>query len=179
MQPQPFTEYHYTTNGVQGGHVPFSELVNMARFGSLQPNERVWTDGMANWEVAAEHAPLIAALQAPKEEPYDQLNSEPERTSYLAMWSLVLGIVGLFCFVLNMLGPVAVCLGGISLKVINNSGGKLQGKGLAVASIVLGSLATVILVVNIFSVVIPFGEALNEAAIEFDSMQMEEALATE
>jgi hypothetical protein len=72
-------------------------------------------------------------------------------TDGLAIASLVLGILGLICSILA--GIPALILGIISLKKIDRSPG-LQGRGMAIAGIVLGGLS--ILLVPVISVVAGF-----------------------
>lgn len=61
------------------------------------------------------------------------------KTSTGAIWSLVLGILGLCC--LGPLGAIpAIICGHVSLAKINRSAGALAGQGLAIAGFVLGYL---------------------------------------
>lgn len=63
----------------------------------------------------------------------------PPPTSKQAIWSLVLGVLGIFC--LWMLGSIpAIVLGGLAIRKINASHGSLGGRGLAVAGICTGSV---------------------------------------
>ena len=63
-----------------------------------------------------------------------------EETSGKAVASLVCGIIGIFPFSL-----VAVILGHISLSQIGKSAGRLKGRGLAIAGLVLGYLGLVMI----------------------------------
>lgn len=88
--------------------------------------------------------------------PYAQLASEglepaPERTSVMAILSLVIGIVSiipLFCIFLGS-GAMAVIFGGAALLFIHRARGRLSGTGLAATGIVLGLLVTVAQIVVI------------------------------
>lgn len=62
----------------------------------------------------------------------------PEQTSGKAIASLVCGIVNIF-----PVSVVAIILGHISLSEINKSAGRLKGRGLAIAGLVLGYLGIV------------------------------------
>jgi len=65
--------------------------------------------------------------------------SPAAKTSARAVWSLVLGVLGMTC--LWLLGSIpAILLGILAVKGIDRSGGTLQGRGLGIAGIVTGSL---------------------------------------
>lgn len=88
--------------------------------------------------------------------PYANLASEgiepaPERTSVLAILSLIIGIVSiipLFCIFLGS-GALAVLFGGAALLFIHQKRGRLSGTGLAATGIVLGLMVTVAQIVVI------------------------------
>lgn len=71
----------------------------------------------------------------------------------MAIWALVIGIFSPLCCVYS--GPVAIGLGIGSLNRIKSSQGdvtgqaQLTGRGMAIAGIVLGALATVLLIVQL------------------------------
>lgn len=63
----------------------------------------------------------------------------PERTSAKAVWSLVLGILSNFC--LWILGSIpAIILGILAMKEVDASGGRVKGRGVALAGIITGSI---------------------------------------
>jgi uncharacterized membrane protein len=62
----------------------------------------------------------------------------PPRTSGLAIAALIASIVGtFFCFFLGIVGTI---LGIVALNEIGSSQGRLNGRGLAIAGIVIGLL---------------------------------------
>ncbi len=61
------------------------------------------------------------------------------KTSALAVWSLVLGILSLMCFTIFAGIPGVIC-GHKALSKIKKSDGSLSGKGLAIAGLVTGYL---------------------------------------
>ena len=67
--------------------------------------------------------------------------SQP-KTSALAIWSLVLGILSLACFSIFTAIPGVIC-GHKALSKIKHSGGTLAGQGLAIAGLVTGYLGIV------------------------------------
>jgi hypothetical protein len=61
------------------------------------------------------------------------------KTSAGAIWSLVLGILGLVCFSILTAIPAVIC-GHVAYSRIKRSGGVLEGKGLAIAGLITGYL---------------------------------------
>jgi competence protein ComGC len=61
----------------------------------------------------------------------------PPKTAPLAVWSLVLGILGLTCFYLFTAIPAVIC-GHLAWSRIKRSGGALTGDGLALAGMITG-----------------------------------------
>jgi len=61
------------------------------------------------------------------------------KTEKLAIWSLVLGILGLMCFTIFTGIPGVIC-GHKALSKIKRSSGALEGQGLAVAGLITGYL---------------------------------------
>jgi len=64
-------------------------------------------------------------------------NSTHPKTSALAIWSLVLGILSLVCFTIFTAIPGVIC-GHKALSRIKRSNGTLTGQGLAIAGLVTG-----------------------------------------
>jgi hypothetical protein len=63
----------------------------------------------------------------------------PPKTSALAIWSLVLGILSLACFSIFAAIPGVIC-GHKALSRIKYSGGRISGQGLAIGGLVTGYL---------------------------------------
>lgn len=66
-------------------------------------------------------------------------NTPQPKTSTLAIWSLVLGILSITCFSILSAIPGVIC-GHKALSKIKHSGGALAGQGLAIAGLVTGYL---------------------------------------
>jgi hypothetical protein len=66
-------------------------------------------------------------------------DTSPPKTSALAIWSLVLGILSLACFSIFAAIPGVIC-GHKALSRIKYSGGRISGQGLAVGGLVTGYL---------------------------------------
>jgi competence protein ComGC len=65
------------------------------------------------------------------------------RTSPAAIWSLILGILGLTCFAFFTGVPAVIC-GHIAQARIKRSGGLLGGSGLALAGLITGYISIVL-----------------------------------
>jgi uncharacterized RDD family membrane protein YckC len=57
--------WYYAKDGVQLGPVPIGQLRDMARMGTLQPNDLVWTEGMPEWRPASAVQAVFATAMAP------------------------------------------------------------------------------------------------------------------
>src|SRR5436190_14039955 len=87
------------------------------------------------------------------------------RTSGLAIWSLVLGVLAMFCFSILAGIPAVIC-GHTALSRIKRSGGILEGKGLAIGGLVTGylSIALIPLIAILAAIALPnFVKARNTA----------------
>jgi hypothetical protein len=93
-------------------------------------------------------------------------NLSQPKTSGLAIWSLVLGILSLACLSIFSAIPGVIC-GHKALSKIKHSGGALAGQGLAIAGLVtgyLGILWAVIFIPMLLAIAIPnFVKARDEA----------------
>ncbi len=68
----------------------------------------------------------------------------PQNTA-LATWSLILGIISIPLFILILPETLAVIFGIVALLKISKSAGTLTGKGKAIAGLVLGGLAFILI----------------------------------
>lgn len=75
------------------------------------------------------------------------------QTSKLAVWSLVLSVMGLFTFMVTAL-PAIIC-GIVGLVKIRDSNGRLKGKGLAITGIVLPVVYIFLILPILFAIVLP------------------------
>ena len=74
------------------------------------------------------------------------------RTSALAVWSLVLGILSLLCIGLFAGIPAIIC-GHMGRSRIKQSNGALTGGGMALAGLILGYIGTVIVTISIIAAI--------------------------
>jgi hypothetical protein len=129
--------WYYGLAGVQHGPVEFSKLQMLVAVGQLGADDLVWTDGMPAWTPVRQVPGLVQGSSRPGVAAGPSTTELPPRTSGLAVWSLVFGILGLLpLFAFGSL--MAVIFGHASLFAINRSRGALTGGGMAVAGLILG-----------------------------------------
>lgn len=143
--------WYYAQNGQQFGPVELDALRQLTGQGQLRPVDLVWSEGMSDWRPAAEVAELFAAPSLPLPMPIPATSppvnplgyASPRPTQYageshrnLALSSLILGCVA---FVLGHVftGIAALICAKIALNGMKRSG-NYDGKGMAVAGLVLG-----------------------------------------
>ena len=74
---------------------------------------------------------------------YEEQGYQPQKTSGLAIASLVLGIAGIACLGIFAGLPAVIC-GHMAIGSINRSQGAEAGKGMAIAGLITGYFATVV-----------------------------------
>ena len=114
--------------------------------GRFLSNDLGWREGMPSWkqlsqfpELGATSAPSPPLQVGPVSTIAGPVSAPVPRTEPLAIWSLVLGILSLVCcgFILGI--PAVVC-GHLALSKLQKEP-QLQGKGLAIAGLVIGYIA--------------------------------------
>ena len=71
-------EWHYAKDGNQHGPVSQSELQELAKRGTLQPSDRVWKEGMPDWQPASSVKGIFPSPEKPaKQPPPVQVNPSP------------------------------------------------------------------------------------------------------
>jgi hypothetical protein len=164
-------EWYYARDGSQVGPVGIDELRRLVSAGQIHEETLVWTAGMTAWTPVREVPGLVdvriasanhAATRALAAElPWGtSVSTEvdlrdspvrvatPTQVSGLAVASLVLGIVWLY----GLGSLLAVIFGSIALSQIGRSNGRLGGRGMAIAGLVLGIVGVGLLVVVLASV---------------------------
>lgn len=119
-------EYYYTDiNGQTKGPVAEEQLRLLATAGAISGSSMVVPVGSREWVPISSVVPVIVAGGG--------------RTDPLSIWSFVLSLVGLLCcgFVLGI--PAVIC-GHIALSNIKHRP-YLQGRGLAIAGLIVGYIA--------------------------------------
>lgn len=105
--------------------------------GTYQPSDPAWHEGASGW------LPLASILATGSSTPPVLPGSGLTRTSPLAIWSLVLGVLALPTIGLAAI-PAVIC-GHIALGNIKRSEGAQTGGGLAIAGLITGYLGILIL----------------------------------
>ena len=149
-------QIHIARDGKQLGPFSLEEINRQLAAGTLSPSDNAWYEGATGWAplstvpgvtVAATGGtppPSSPAPAAVVPTPTAAPVPAASPTEPLAIWSLVLSLVGLlgFCCGGPMLGIAAVVCGHLGLSKIN-ANPHLQGRGLALAGLVIGYFAIV------------------------------------
>lgn len=166
--------WYFSKHLTQMGPVDESELRAKIASGEVLPSDKVWTEGMPDWQVLAEVESLRAELPLrvapPVASPYSPPASEPQPgagmpasppTSGLAIASLVCGLVGIVsCSFIT--GIPAVICGHLALGRIDRSSGALGGRTLALVGLITGYICVVLIAVTsifLLTVVLAAGSA--------------------
>jgi hypothetical protein len=178
-------EWYYSNNGQQAGPVSQDQLAELFRNGTVKPFDLVWNETMTEWtaigkvEAFASAAPatapappsvgaaptLSAAAMAGSGAYSPQFAAAPQKTDGLAITSLVLGILSMICCGMGILtGIPAVICGHIAMGRMKKDP-NLQGKGLAIAGLIMGYLGIVVSVIYLIYVVAFGGMAAFEESM--------------
>jgi hypothetical protein len=145
--------WYYSRGDKSNGPVRFSDLQGMAARGEIDATTLIWKEGYPNWISSRDVPGLLAGSgglggfqpqhfpRAEGQGPYHGGAAAsfevPPATSGLAVASLVLGLFFWLCVVPPLLSTV---FGAVAIGQINRSRGRLVGKGMAIAGLVLGIL---------------------------------------
>lgn len=156
-------QIHIARDGKQLGPFSLEEINRQLAAGTLSPSDNAWYEGASGWAPlstvpgvttsAATSASTPAATPSVSAAPPIAAGSSPvvpttvvvaAPTEPLAIWSLVLSLVGLlgFCCGGPILGIAGVICGHLGLSKIN-ANPQLQGRGLAMAGLIIGYFAVV------------------------------------
>lgn len=151
-------QIHIARDGKQLGPFSLEEINRQLAAGTLSLSDNAWYEGAAGWAPlssvpgvtgpAAGVSPAPASIPPATSVPAVTIPATPvvpkSPTEPLAIWSLVLSLVGLlgFCCGGPMIGIAAVICGHLGLSKIN-ANPELQGRGLAIAGLVIGYFAIV------------------------------------
>jgi hypothetical protein len=145
---------------------PFTEEQLKAQLadGTLSLQDHAWWQGQTNWvplsqtPFAATPSPGVPSI--PGAVPaIPAFNPPYEKTSNLALWSLICGICSLFCGILFI---PAIILGHMGLNETNKNPA-IKGRGLALGGMIIGYIlfAFYLVMIVIFSVLIALGHTVN------------------
>lgn len=124
-------------NGQQLG--PFTEAEFRAKLasGEISAQDHVWYQGMANWMPVAQ-SPLVGPV-VPGALPIPNATYPVAPTAKYAVPALVCGCLALICSIFTSIP--AIILGHMSLSEIKKNPG-MQGRGMALAGMILGYVLT-------------------------------------
>lgn len=154
-------QWYYAKENNQFGPVTEDELRAKLAAGEVVATDKVWREGMPDWQPVSAVEPLRVLLPRAavsmepggySRSPYSPPVAGPPPvavqgvpTSGLAIASLVCGIVGLVtCFFIP--GIAAVICGHMALSRIAESNSRLGGRGMAMVGLVTGYLSVLALV---------------------------------
>jgi hypothetical protein len=137
--------WFFARDGARQGPVPVSELRRLAARGEIGSDTLVWKSGMADWTPGflvpeldfppPEDAPVAGPGRSVATGRAGALPAYPApRTSPLAFAGLVLGLLWL-CGIGSL---AAIVVSALALRQIDRAQGRLAGRGLAIAGLVLG-----------------------------------------
>jgi hypothetical protein len=150
-------QIHIARDGKQLGPFTLEEINRQLAAGTLSLSDNAWYEGAAGWAplssvpgvtggatVPAATAPSTPTAAASPGGPVVPAPVPSAPTEPLAIWSFVLSLVGLlgFCCGGPLLGIGAVVCGHLALSKINEKP-QLQGRGLAMAGLIIGYFAIV------------------------------------
>jgi hypothetical protein len=152
-------QWYYSKNASQLGPVPLEELCAKIASGEVTGADMAWTEGMPDWRPISSIPELHVVQQANKPAPSQPGGAAaspyaPARTSGLAIASLVCGIAGITCMFLP--GIAAVICGHMALRQIADPNVRMEGRGMAIAGLVLGYLSVAIMALWLLVVIVGF-----------------------
>ena len=157
---------------------PFTEAEVKAKLaaGEISATDHVWWEGQQGWtplgQTALGGAVVPAAPAAPVAPAPVAAPAGSGQTSQLAIWSLVLGCVGIFCWGLATIP--AIILGHMGLSATKKNP-ELKGRGMALAGMILGYIFTAALAAYIIFVFAVVGSNFNAIKAQIQSAQAEAA----
>lgn len=154
-------QWYYSKNTTQMGPVSLDELRAKLAMGELTGTALVWREGMVDWRPVATVDELRPALvsesvtvppiAAPdRSSPYVPPIAPGGATAALptcglAIASLICGVMGLISCLLVPGIPAVIC-GHMAMKRVADPAARVTGRGMAIAGLIMGYLALVILV---------------------------------
>ena len=164
--------YHVSRDGQQLGRISEAELKAGLFDGRYLATDLAWKEGMGQWTPLGElfGAPPVpvpvgrGSVAAPSAVPSASLRQAPSRqTSFgqvsfagqapksgLALTSLIFGILSIvFCGLGGVGTLVAIICGHRALSRINQSGGVMAGRGMALAGLILGYISILTAIIEI------------------------------
>lgn len=154
-------------DGREYGPIPAETLRQWICEGRANAQTRAWAEGTAQWKLLAEHvefAPLLARIPPPLATAGPVPVTVVPRTNSMALASLFMGLISLTCGMccccygmpFNVLGIIFAL---VALAQIGNDPYGQQGRGIAVAGLVLCVLSLVLAALaGVFGVALSISE---------------------
>lgn len=145
-------QVHIARNGQALGPFSIEEINRQLAVGTLSPSDLAWHEGAPGWIALSTVPGVTIGGTASPPAAASRLATQPVasiptgtsvpvgKTEPLAIFSLVLSVLGLFCCALFTGIPGIIC-GHLALSKIEKNPG-LEGRGLAVAGLVIGYFAS-------------------------------------
>lgn len=135
--------YIIGADGKEYGPVTSEQLRQWIAEGRVNDQTKVRGESSAGWQEAGTLPELAPAMTGGSSRPAASPAAATAKTSGLAIASLVCGILGIFtCGITALVGLI---LGIVALVKINNSQGRLSGRGFAIAGVVVSSVLFLLL----------------------------------
>jgi type II secretory pathway pseudopilin PulG len=174
---------NYTIIGGDGkeyGPVAEEQLRQWIADGRAHAGTQARVQGTTELKSLSEIPEMAAALKIATPPPLSPVAAPaaPQKTSGLAVTSLVLGILGIVTCGITVLlsAPTGLILGAVAMKKIGKSQGQLRGKGLALAGIITSG-ATLLLIPIFAAMMLPALAAAKQKAQAINCVNNEKQLA--
>ena len=133
-------------DGRQYGPVSADQLRRWIAEGRANAQTQTFAEGATEWKPLGTLPEFAGLFAPPVPPPIGALSGSHVRTTNtLALWGMILGIVALVCCCFKLLlGVTGLVFSLIGLSQINNRPDIYEGRGLAIAGIVLSSIALVL-----------------------------------
>jgi hypothetical protein len=145
-------EFFVFKDGQQGGPYSLQEIQSSLATGAFSAGDLCWHEGLTDWQPIS----MFVSMTHPMESNQQKVRPPhflERKTDALSIWSLVLGILSWLCFSIIAGIPAIIC-GHISLGRIKRDA-LLQGKGMAIAGLVLGYVSLIVVPLLVAAVALP------------------------
>jgi hypothetical protein len=130
------TMIHVNRGATSVGIFSEEEVREGLRSGRFASSDLGWREGMPNWQPLSQFPELASAAPAPPPPSAIAATITSKKTEPLAIWSLVLSILGLLCCAFIFAVPGVIC-GHLALSKVRKEP-NLEGTGIAVAGLTIG-----------------------------------------
>ncbi|CAN5145821.1 hypothetical protein BH23VER1_BH23VER1_32970 [soil metagenome] len=164
--------WYYVTLAGEKAEAPNNDLTAAIQSGLVARDTLVWEEGMANWQAAGQVRPELfgsppLAAPAPSLSQPSPLSDVPypppppgRTTPGLTVASFVCGLVSIVLGLGALTGIPAVILGHMAMKLYRTEPEIHEGRGLAVAGLVLGYISIALTVLGILLFLLLIGGGL-------------------